>query len=72
MDTLETIKKILNENADINPADVTEDATLESLGLDSIDLAELVCCLEDELNIDFGNPQDLRSIGDVVEHIKNL
>ena len=72
MDTLEAIKKILNENADINPADVTEDATLESLGLDSIDLAELVCCLEDELNIDFGNPQDLRSIGDVVEHIKNL
>jgi acyl carrier protein len=72
MDTLETIKKILNKNADINPADVTEDATLESLGLDSIDLAELVCCLEDELNIDFGNPQDLRSIGDVVEHIKNL
>ena len=72
MDTLETIKKILQDNADVEPAKVTEDATLESLGLDSIDLAELICCLEDELEIDFGNPQDLSTIGDVVEHVKSL
>ena len=72
MDTLETIKKILQDNADVEPAKVTEDATLESLGLDSIDLAELICCLEDELEIDFGNPQNLSTIGDVVEHVKSL
>ena len=72
MDTLETIKKILQDNADVDPAKVTESATIESLGLDSIDLAELICCLEDELEIDFGNPQDLSTIGDVVEHVKSL
>lgn len=72
METLDVIKKILQENADIDPEKVTEDATLDDLGLDSIDLAELICNLEDELGIDFGNPQDLQTIGDVVNHIKNL
>jgi acyl carrier protein len=72
METIDVIKKLLQENADINPDEVTEDATLESLNLDSIDVAELICNLEDELQIDFGNPQDLKTIGDVVNHIKNL
>lgn len=72
METVDVIKKILQENADIDPEKVTEDATLDDLGLDSIDLAELICNLEDELGIDFGNPQDLQTIGDVVNHIKNL
>ena len=51
---------------------MTEDATLDSLELDSIDVAELICNLEDELEIDFGNPQDIKTVGDVVNHIKNL
>lgn len=72
MDTLDVIKKLLQENADVDPEKVTEDATMEDLGLDSIDLAELICNLEDELGIDFGNPQDLKTIGDVVNHIKSL
>lgn len=72
METIDVIKKLLQENADVDPAKVTDDATLDDLGLDSIDLAELICNLEDELGIDFGNPQDLKTIGDVVEHIKNL
>lgn len=72
MEILEAIKKILQNNADVDPKKVTEDATLESLNLDSIDLAELICCLEDELDIDFGNPQDLVTIGDVVNHVQSL
>ena len=72
METIDVIKKILKENADIEPDKVTEGATLESLNLDSIDVAELICNLEDELEIDFGNPQDLKTIGDVVNHIKSL
>jgi acyl carrier protein len=72
METIDVIKKILKENADIEPDKVTENATLESLNLDSIDVAELICNLEDELEIDFGNPQDLKTIGDVVNHIKSL
>ena len=72
METIDVIKKLLEENAGISPDQVTEDATLDSLNLDSIDVAELICNLEDELEIDFGNPQDIKTVGDVINHIKNL
>lgn len=72
METIDVIRKLLQENAGVDPDDVTEDATLESLNLDSIDVAELICNLEDELEIDFGNPQDINTVGDVINHIKSL
>ena len=72
METIDVIKKLLEENAGVSPDRVTEDATLDSLELDSIDVAELICNLEDELEIDFGNPQDIKTVGDVVNHIKSL
>ena len=72
METIDVIKKLLEENAGVSPDKVTEDATLDSLNLDSIDVAELICNLEDELEIDFGNPQDIKTVGDVVNHIKSL
>ena len=72
MTTLDTIKKLLNESAGIDESKITEDATLKTLDLDSIDLAELICNLEDELEIDFGNPTDLNTIGDVVRHVDSV
>lgn len=72
METIDVIRKLLKENAGVDPEDVTEDATLEFLNLDSIDVAELICNLEDELEIDFGNPQDINTVGDVINHIKCL
>ena len=72
MGTLDVIKKMLHEAADIDPEKVSEESTMVSLGLDSIDLAELICNLEDELEIDFGNPTGLETIGDVVKHIESL
>ncbi|WP_079535157.1 phosphopantetheine-binding protein [Phoenicibacter congonensis] len=72
METIDVIRKLLKENAGVDPDDVTDDATLESLNLDSIDVAELICNLEDELEIDFGNPQDINTVGDVINHIKSL
>ena len=72
METIDVIKKLLEENAGVSPEQVTEDATLDSLNLDSIDVAELICNLEDELEIDFGNPQDIKTVGDVINHIKSL
>ncbi len=46
MATIETITTILNDNLDIEPEAVTPEATFESLGIDSLDMAELTCTLE--------------------------
>ncbi len=72
MDTLEAIREILKDNLDIDPSKVTLESTFESLNIDSLDLVELVCDLEDKLDIDIGDPDNLKNVGDVVAYIDSL
>ena len=72
MATIDTIAKILNDNLDIEEDKVTADATFDSLGIDSLDMAELTCTLEEELDIDFGEPEGLATVGDLVAYIDSL
>lgn len=72
MATIDTIKTVLNDNLDIAPETVTEESTFESLGVDSLDMAELTCTLEEELDIEFGEPEGLATIGDLVSYIDSL
>lgn len=72
MATLDTIKDILQENLDIAPENVDEDSTFESLGVDSLDMVELICELEERLDVDFGEPEGLETMSDLVEYVDNL
>lgn len=72
MATLDTIKEVLESNLDIDPENVTEDATFEDLGIDSLDMVELICDLEEKCSVDFGEPEGLTTVGDLVEYIDNL
>lgn len=72
MGTLEIITKLLNDNLDIEPEKVTENATFDSLGIDSLDMVELICDLEDECDAEFGEPEGLETVGDLVEYIEGL
>lgn len=72
MATIDTIKDVLQENLDIDPTNVTPESTFETLGVDSLDLVELICELEDRLDIDFGEPEGLTTLADVVAHIESL
>ena len=68
MATLDTIKEVLHENLDIDPENVTEDSTFDDLGIDSLD----ICDLEEKCDVDFGEPEGLETVGDLVEYIDNL
>lgn len=72
MATLDTVKEVLESNLDIDPENVTEDATFEDLGIDSLDMVELICDLEEKCGVDFGEPEGLTTVGDLVEYIDNL
>ncbi|MCI2241381.1 acyl carrier protein [Adlercreutzia faecimuris] len=72
MATIDTVRGILQRNLDIDPAAVTEESTFESLGIDSLDMVELICDLEDELDIDFGEPEGLTTTADLVAYIDSL
>ncbi len=72
MATLDTVKEVLESNLEIDPENVTEDATFEDLGIDSLDMVELICDLEEKCSVDFGEPEGLTTVGDLVEYIDNL
>ena len=72
MATLDTIKDILQENLDIAPENVDEDSTFESLGVDSLDMVELICDLEERCDIDFGEPDGIDTVGKLVEYVDGL
>ena len=72
MATIDTIRKILEDNLSIEPEQVEEDTTLDSIDIDSLDLVELICDIEDQCEVDFGEPSDLKTIGDIVAHIDSL
>lgn len=72
MATIDTIKAILSDNLDIDPAKVTPDSTFDSLDIDSLDMVELICDLEERCDIDLGEPEGLKTVGDLCGYIDNL
>lgn len=71
----ETIQRILAEQIDVDAADITMDALLlEDLGVDSIDVVDLVMSIEDELGVEV--PEDgldgVKTVGDAVKVIESL
>ena len=72
METIEIVKSVLQDNLDIDPADLTAESTFETLGVDSLDMVELVCDLEDRCDIEFGEPDGLATVGGLVDYIESL
>lgn len=70
---LERIVEIINEQLNIDDVDINEDTNFkEDLGVDSLDLLELVMAFEEEYDIEL-NPEELEGIttvGDIMEYIK--
>lgn len=64
MATIDTVKEVLEENLDINPESVNDDSTFDSLGIDSLDMVELICDLEEKCDVDFGEPEGLKTVGE--------
>lgn len=67
MDTFLRLRTLL-ENRGIKTGQLTENSTLKDIGIDSLDLVEVLLELEKELNITFSDDELLgcRSISDVV------
>ena len=70
----ETVKKILVDELQIDPSTVTPDAELSAdLGINSIELANLVMLCEDkfDLTIDDEDIHRFLTVGDVVEFLES-
>ena len=69
----ERLKNILVEELSLNPDDVTMESELANdLGVNSLELADLVLVCEDEFGVEF-NEDDIHkfiTVGDVVEYLE--
>jgi len=69
----ETVKKIVVENLERKPEEVTDDARfIEDLGADSLDLTELLMALEEEYNVETDDEaNDIQTVGDAIKYIES-
>jgi acyl carrier protein len=70
MSTFETIAKLVAEAKDLDVAAVKPEMTFTDLGLDSLDVAELVMNMEDELNVTIEISPLLKTVQDVVNLVE--
>ena len=69
----EKIKDILSEQLGISQDDLTMDSAIEDLGVDSLDLVEIIMALESEYDIDISDDdvEKIKTVGDIVNYIKD-
>ena len=73
MDTFETLRTIIVSKFEKTAADVTPDATFESLDIDSLDTFDIIFDAEEKFGIKVPNEQvDIKTVQDVVNLIDRL
>lgn len=73
MSSLPTIQRMMVEQFDLKLEDLTPDATLESLGLDSLSVIEFMFNLEDELKIKLPDERvEIKTLQDVTNLVDRV
>lgn len=72
MATIDTIKDVLEQDADVNPEAVVAETTFESLGIDSLDMTTIVCDLEEAFDIELENLEGVQTVGQLVELVESM
>lgn len=65
----EKVKAVLVEELTLGEDEITMESNFEEMGIDSLDLVELVMKLEEEFDITIEESEELKTIKDVVEYI---
>ena len=66
----ENVIELLKEKVDAE--DITRETKFADLGIDSLDVAELVMNIEDEFDIEMEMDQSLTTVGAVVDKINEI
>lgn len=66
----EEIKKVICEQLEVEPEEVTMDTTFEDLGADSLDLFQVVIEIEERYGIRLEDAESIKSVRDAVEYVE--
>ena len=71
---LEKLKEIIADVLNVDADDITEDTTfVDDLGADSLDIFQIIMGIEETFDIEIDNDdaENIATVGDAVEQIKN-
>ncbi|MBA7483359.1 Acyl carrier protein [subsurface metagenome] len=72
MESRERIKKILVDRSGVDESKITENSSfIDDLGLDSLDIVELIMLFEEEFNIEIPDKdmEKIKTIGDLIKYL---
>ncbi|KGK89179.1 acyl carrier protein [Clostridium sp. HMP27] len=67
----EKIKNIIVEQLNIEEEGLTLETSFEELGVDSLDLFQIVIEIEEEFNLQIEDAESIKTIGDAVKFVEN-
>ena len=67
----EKIAAYVANQMDISAEDITRDTTFESLGIDSLDMVEMVMDLEQEIGVELELEEKLATVGELVDFVES-
>lgn len=68
---LEKVKEILAQKLECDASEISEETKFEDLGIDSLDITEILMNLEDEFSITIEMDPTLSQVSDLVEKIES-
>ncbi len=73
MSTLQTIQRMMAEQFELKAEDLTPDAQLEALGLDSLSVIEFMFNIEDEFHIQLPEERvEIKTIQDIADIVERM
>ena len=67
----EKIAAYVANQMDVPVEDITRDTTFESLGIDSLDMVEMVMDLEQEIGVELELEEKLATVGELVDFVES-
>ena len=73
MSTLQTIQRMMAEQFELKEEDLTPDAQLEALGLDSLSVIEFMFNLEDEFHVKLPDERvEIKTVQDIASIVERM
>lgn len=67
----EKIKRIMVEQLGVSESDITMDTSFEELGVDSLDLFQIIIEIEEEFNVQIEDAESIKTVSEAVKFVED-
>lgn len=67
----EKVKRIMAEQLGIDENDITMDTSFEELGVDSLDLFQIIIEIEEEFSVQIEDAESIKTVGEAVKFVED-